>query len=68
MLRRVNRSRAFMAIVLALVGVVWTLQGFGVIAGKSFMVGDPFWAVVGVALIVGAGVYMYWPVIRSRRR
>jgi hypothetical protein len=57
-----------MAIVLALVGVVWTLQGLGVIAGKSFMVGDPFWAVVGVALIVGAGVYMYGPVIRSRRR
>ena len=55
-----------MAIVLALVGAVWVLQGVGVIAGKSFMVGDPFWAFAGIALIVGAGVYLYWPALRRR--
>jgi hypothetical protein len=55
-----------MAIVLAIVGGVWTLQGLGVIAGKSFMVGQPMWAVAGIALILGAGLYLIWPTLRRR--
>jgi hypothetical protein len=55
-----------MAVILALVGVVWALQGLGVIRGKSPMVGDPFWAIAGAALIIGAPIYAYWPRLRRR--
>ena len=46
-------ARVVIAILLALVGAVWTLQGLGVIGGSA-MSGTLFWAVVGVALIIGA--------------
>ena len=37
-----------------LVGVVWLLQGVGILPG-SFMTGQPFWAVMGAILLaVGA--------------
>ena len=35
---------------MVLVGVVWLLQGVGVLPG-SFMTGPPFWAVRGVILL-----------------
>ncbi len=42
--------------VLALVGIVWLLQGVGMLQG-SVMTGQSFWAVVGaVALLLGAGL------------
>ena len=62
----VTRSRLLMAVVLALVGGTWVLQGLGLIAGKSFMVGDPMWAVLGAALIAVAGLYLVWPTLRRR--
>ena len=55
-----------MAAILALVGVVWILQGLGLVAGKSFMVGEPFWAIAGAAVIVLAAAYAVWPRYRSR--
>ena len=63
----VTRSRLLMAVVLALVGGTWLLQGLGLIAGKSFMVGDPMWAVLGLALISVAGLYLVWPTLRRGR-
>ncbi len=40
----------------ALTGVIWALQGFGVIGG-SFMSGDSVWAVVGpVTACVGVAL------------
>ena len=63
----VTRSRLLMAVVLALVGGTWVLQGLGLIAGKSFMVGDPMWAVLGFALIAVAGLYLVWPTLRRPR-
>lgn len=41
-----------------LVGLVWTLQGAGVLLG-SFMTGSRFWLIVGVVLDVG-GVYLLY--------
>jgi len=39
--------------VLTVAGVIWALQGFGVIGG-SFMSGDSVWAVIGpVVAVVG---------------
>jgi hypothetical protein len=37
-------------VVLALVGLLWFLQGIGVIKG-SFMTGQPVWAVIGLVLL-----------------
>jgi hypothetical protein len=42
--------------VLVLVGLVWILQGSGVLQSSSLMVGDPFWAFAGVVLVVAGAV------------
>jgi hypothetical protein len=41
-----------------LVGLVWTLQGVGVLPG-SFMTGSRFWLAIGIILDV-AGVYLLY--------
>lgn len=46
-------SRLVLAALFALVGVVWIGQGLGAIGG-SVMTGSPFWAVMGVVLLVVA--------------
>jgi hypothetical protein len=51
-----QRARWVAIAVLVLVGLVWIGQGTGLLQGSSFMVGDPFWAVVGVVLLVAAAV------------
>jgi hypothetical protein len=33
---------------------VFTLQGLGVPIGRSFMIGDPRWAVIGITLVAVA--------------
>jgi hypothetical protein len=44
-------------IVLALFGVIWALQGFGVHIGDGFMVGNPTWAVIGpITVLVGVAI------------
>ena len=58
-------GRFVFAAIAALVGLVWTLQGAGILPG-SFMSGDAFWLVAGLGLIASAGVYAWWP--RFRRR
>ena len=42
--------------VVVLVGLVWIGQGTGLLQGSSFMVGDPFWAVAGIVLVVAGAV------------
>ena len=46
------------AVVVLLTGVVFFFQGIGVIPG-SFMTGRSEWAVIGAALVAGAGA-LYW--------
>lgn len=49
------RNGLLMAVgaLMAVAGVIWALQGFGVIGG-SFMSGDSIWAIIGpVVAIVG---------------
>ena len=42
-----------LAVALTLAGGIWILQGLGVLtAGRSFMVGDPRWALIGAILVV----------------
>jgi len=51
----VQRTRWALIAVMVLVGLVWIGQGIGLLQGSSFMVGDPFWAFAGLALVVGGG-------------
>src|SRR5207245_10225325 len=49
-----------------LVGLVWTLQGAGVLAG-SFMTGSRFWLAIGIILDV-AGVYLLYRGVARQSR
>jgi hypothetical protein len=52
----VQRTRWAVIAVVVLVGLVWIGQGTGLLQGSSFMVGDPFWAIAGVVLVVAGAV------------
>jgi hypothetical protein len=54
------------ALLIALVGAVWLLQGVGVLPG-SFMSGDPTWAIIGAALIGLSAGYAALPRLRGHR-
>jgi hypothetical protein len=51
-LMRTGMLTAF-GVLLTIAGVIWALQGFGVIGG-SFMSGDSVWAIIGpVVAVIG---------------
>ena len=62
-----HRSRAVLSIVLVAAGLVWVGQGTGLLAGRSFMVGDPRWSVIGAACVV-VGLVVGWRELRRRAR
>ena len=47
------------AIVLLIIGAVWTLQGANVIGG-SFMSGQSQWLYIGAACVVAGLVALWW--------
>ena len=54
-----KRALILVALVVAVVGAVFTLQGFGVLGG-SFMSGAATWAVIGLAMVaIGVTLYGY---------
>jgi hypothetical protein len=62
--RRRSSLRLALAAAMVLAGLVWIGQGLGILtAGRSFMIGDPTWAVIGAAF-VAVGVAS---VVRERR-
>jgi hypothetical protein len=62
---RNGRTRFVLAAIAGLVGLVWLLQGVGLLPG-SFMTGDASWAAVGLGLIGFAAIYGLWPRLRRR--
>jgi len=52
-----TRGLRLLAVVVAVVGAVFTLQGIGVLGG-SFMSGSATWAVIGIIMVV-AGITAY---------
>ena len=55
-----------LGVVLVVIGLVWTLQGAGILPG-SFMTGDRLWLVIGLVCVV-AGVALLLRVVRGRAR
>ena len=43
---------------MALVGLVWLLQGVGILPG-SFMTGQSFWAVMGAIFLIVGGLLVF---------
>jgi len=61
----VRRSRLIaLAILCGLTGIVWVLQGIGVLPG-SFMTGQIVWAAIGSVLLFVSGVLL-WAALRPR--
>jgi predicted anti-sigma-YlaC factor YlaD len=59
---------AVLGALLGLAGVVWVLQGLGVIVTSSFMTGDRLWVVLGAVAAVGGGALSWWAWSRRSRR
>lgn len=47
-----------LALIMALVGLIWIFQGLNVIKG-SFMTGQIFWTFVGIVVLAAAGG-LFW--------
>ncbi len=52
-----GRTRYVVAVVVALVGLIFIAQGLGVDIAGSVMTGDLRWTAVGLVLVVLAAVY-----------
>lgn len=59
--------RLVLGAVLTLLGVLWVLQGLDVLGGDGGMDGEVIWVVIG-ALIAGAGAYLIYTSLLTRRR
>jgi hypothetical protein len=59
--------RLALAAAMVLAGLVWIGQGLGILtAGRSFMIGDPTWAVIGTAFVI-VGVVLAVRAVLARR-
>jgi hypothetical protein len=56
---------AAIGVVVTIAGVIWALQGFGVIGG-SFMSGDSVWAIIGPVVAAAGLVITAFAVRRAR--
>ena len=54
------------ALLMVVVGGVWTFQGLGYLEGSS-MTGDDSWATIG-PIVAGLGVALGWVVVQNSRR
>jgi len=57
--------RVGLGVLLVLVGLIWTLQGLGVIAGSA-MTGVTLWAIIGPIVAV-LGIWLAAGAVRARR-
>ena len=56
-----------LGVLVILAGVVWILQGLGVIVSSSFMTGDRTWVALGALAVVGGAALSWWGWSRRRR-
>jgi hypothetical protein len=57
-------ARVIIAILLGIAGVVWFLQGIGILPG-TVMSGSAFWAIAGLVVLAGAALVI---AVELRRR
>ena len=48
------RGRTLATVILGAIGLIWILQGTGILPGSGFMSGDVRWALIGLVLVVAA--------------
>jgi len=60
-----KRIPTILAIVLVVLGALWSLQGAGYVTG-SFMTGEPTWLIVGIVLLVVGLALLTWSLRRGR--
>jgi hypothetical protein len=51
-----HRTWIIGGVVLIATGLVWIGQGTGLLQSRSFMVGSPIWAVIGLIAVVAGAV------------
>ncbi len=56
-----------LGVILALVGILWILQGANVLPG-SFMSGNMMWAYIGIVLDAAAAVLFYFANFNVKRK
>jgi hypothetical protein len=49
--------RPVVALLLIVIGAVWTIQGYGTLKG-SFMTGSPVWMWIGIACVIAGAVIL----------
>jgi hypothetical protein len=54
-------------VLIALMGLVWVLQGLGVIVSSSLMTNDRTWVVLGAVAVVGGAGLTWWGWARRSR-
>jgi len=57
---RPNATLRALAVLVAIGGAVFTLQGLGVAIGNSFMIGDLRWTAIGLVMLAAAAVVLWW--------
>jgi hypothetical protein len=58
--------RPVAALLLIVIGVVWTIQGYGTLKG-SFMTGSPVWMWIGIACVVAGAVILVTSLAATRK-
>ena len=59
-LSRTTLVALVVAVLMVLVGLIFIGQGLGIITGRSIMVGDRTWAVVGPILVIVGIIVGLW--------
>jgi hypothetical protein len=54
-----------LGVLLALMGLIWTLQGLNVLKGSAVMSGKPLWSIIGSVVAV-IGVFLVTRAVRTR--
>jgi hypothetical protein len=63
----VNKNvRTGLGVLLVLTGLIWTLQGLGILQSSSPMTGVTLWAIIGPIVAI-LGVYLVTGAVRARR-
>ena len=58
--------QAGLGVLLALMGVIFTLQGLNILKGSSVMSGKPLWAIVGpIVALAGLALILRRPRVKS---